>query len=48
MIDRNRSLSVENAFAMLEIGPIGFPKLEIDSTRKQLRKFGNGFSDGEN
>ncbi|AKO53002.1 hypothetical protein ABA45_11810 [Marinobacter psychrophilus] len=42
-IGRNRSLSVENAFAMLEIGPIGFPKLETDSTRKQLRNFGNGF-----
>jgi hypothetical protein len=39
---------VENAFAMLEIGPIGFPKLEKDSTHKQLRKFGNGFSEDGN
>jgi hypothetical protein len=39
---------MESAFAMLEIGPIGLPKLETDSTRKQLRKFGNGFSKDEN
>jgi hypothetical protein len=42
----NSVLPSDDHIPMLEIGPIGFPKLETDSTRKQLRKFGNGFSNG--